>query len=109
VQNRDSNGSDRTVIVVRPHSASTATLSAGTSAYGVGAGSVERLTFREMGSTRREAWTSQEKEDKWADLLKRSARAGGTLHLGAGGAQLASDNIRFSSSTLESEMTTPMV
>jgi len=89
-------------VIVRPHSASTATLSAGTSAGG-GGGSVERLTFREMGSTRREAWTSQEKEDKWADLLKRSARAGGTLHLGAGGAQLASDNIRFSSSTLESE------
>ncbi|KAH9967448.1 hypothetical protein BC827DRAFT_593743 [Russula dissimulans] len=107
-QSRDSHGSDSTVIA-RPHSASTATLSAGTSAGGGSGGRL--ITFREMGSTRREAWTSQEKEDKWADLLNRSARAGGTLHLGAGGAQLASDNIRFSSSTLESEseMTTPMV
>lgn len=59
------------------------------------------MTFREIGGTRRQAWTSQEKEDKWDDLLKKSARAGGTLHLGADGAGLASDHLRFSQSTLE--------
>ena len=62
-----------------------------------------QYTFRERGSARGQAWTSQEKEDKWDDLLKRSARAGGTLHLGVGSSHLASDDIRFSSSTLELE------
>jgi hypothetical protein len=65
-----------------------------------GAGSVAQMTFREIGGTQRQAWTSQEKEDKWDDLLKKSARAGGTLHLGGEGAGLPSDNLRFSSSTL---------
>jgi hypothetical protein len=65
---------------------------------------VERITFRELGSAQGQALTSQEKEDKWDDLLERSARAGGTLHLGAGSSRLASDNLRFSSSTLELEV-----
>ncbi|THH17848.1 hypothetical protein EW146_g3058 [Bondarzewia mesenterica] len=55
---------------------------------------VTNLTFRELDSSPRQAWTEQEKARKWDDLLERSARAGGTLHLGDSG--LASDNIRFS-------------
>jgi hypothetical protein len=94
-QNRDSRGSDTTVRRV--------SASAGAPSAGANAGSSdERLTFRELGSERKQALTSQEKEDKWHALLERSARAGGTLHLGAGGARLASDNIRFSSSTYSS-------
>jgi len=62
------------------------------------------MTFRELGGTQRQAWTSQEKEDKWDDLLEKSARAGGTLHLDTESGGLPSDNIRFSSSTLESEL-----
>jgi hypothetical protein len=83
-QNRDSQGSDLTL---RP----------------AGSGTAGQCTFRELGSARGQAWTSQEKEDKWDDLLERSARAGGTLHLGVGSTHLASDDIRFSSGTLELE------
>jgi hypothetical protein len=83
-QNRDSQGSDSTL---RPS----------------GSGVAEQCTFRELGSERGQAWSSQEKEDKWDDLLERSARAGGTLHLGVGSTHLASDDIRFSSGTLELE------
>jgi hypothetical protein len=86
---------------VRASSASPHTISSGTS---TGSRSGARLTFREVGSSRRQAWTSQEKEDRWDDLLERSERAGGTLHLGAGSARLPSDNIRFSSSTFASEV-----
>ncbi|KAI0741265.1 hypothetical protein C8Q80DRAFT_125920 [Daedaleopsis nitida] len=39
------------------------------------------LTFREIESPRHKL-TEKEKADKWEDLLERSARAGGTLHLG---------------------------
>ncbi|KAH9072297.1 hypothetical protein EDB83DRAFT_2362174 [Lactarius deliciosus] len=102
VQSRDSHSSSSTE---RPGSASTSTISAhavaGTSAR---TGPVTRMTFRELGGTRRQAWTSQEKEDKWDDLLEKSAQAGGTLHLDAENAGLPSDNIRFSSGTLESEV-----
>ncbi|CCM01833.1 uncharacterized protein FIBRA_03901 [Fibroporia radiculosa] len=38
------------------------------------------LTFRELESPR-QAWSEQEKVDKWEALLERSARAGGTLHI----------------------------
>lgn len=90
-QNRDSHGSDSTL---RPPGS-----------VGSNSGSVvERITFRELGSAQGQVLTSQEKEDKWDDLLERSARAGGTLHLGAGSSRLASDNLRFSSSTLELEV-----
>jgi len=37
--------------------------------------------------------TDQEKADKWNDLLARSARAGGTLHLAAGSRLLGSDDV----------------
>jgi len=90
-QNRGSHGSDSTL---RPPA------SAESNADGSAAG---QFTFRELGSERGQAWTSQEKEDKWDDLLERSARAGGTLHLGVGSTHLASDDIRFSSGTLELE------
>lgn len=49
------------------------------------------LTFREMESPRR-MLTEQEKADKWDDLLERSARAGGTLHLGQAESRLMSDD-----------------
>ncbi|RPD64033.1 hypothetical protein L226DRAFT_370651 [Lentinus tigrinus ALCF2SS1-7] len=39
------------------------------------------LTFRELDSPRQRL-TEKEKADKWEDLLARSARAGGTLHIG---------------------------
>lgn len=86
-QNRDSQGSDTTL---RPLASA-------------GSGMAGQCTFRELGSARGQAWSSQEKEDKWDDLLERSARAGGTLHLGVGSTHLASDDIRFSSGTLELE------
>ena len=89
-QNRDSHGSDSTL---RPPA------SAGSNA----GNTVGQFTFRELGSAQGQALTSQEKEDKWDDLLERSARAGGTLHLGTGSSLLPSDNIRFSSTTLELE------
>lgn len=96
-QSRDSHSSGGSTVCEPP--GLSPTISAGTSV-----GAVTHLTFREVGSPRRQAWTSKEKEDRWDDLLERSARAGGTLHLGAGGARLASDDIRFSMSTLESEV-----
>jgi hypothetical protein len=99
VQSHDSQSSSSTE---RPGSTSTSTISA----HAVAGASAAQITFREIGGTRRQAWTSQEKEDKWDDLLKKSARAGGTLHLGADGEGLASDQLRFSSSTsLELERT----
>jgi hypothetical protein len=57
------------------------------------------MTFRELGSSEeKQQLTEQEKADRWDDLLERSARAGGTLHLGAGGGEdgLRSDRLRFS-------------
>ncbi|KZT25219.1 hypothetical protein NEOLEDRAFT_1178633 [Neolentinus lepideus HHB14362 ss-1] len=50
--------------------------------------------FREFGATPKQQWTEKEKAEKWDDLLERSARAGGTLHIGGEG--LMSDNVRFS-------------
>ncbi|CAA7269833.1 unnamed protein product [Cyclocybe aegerita] len=55
------------------------------------------FTFRELGSSDgagRRALTEQEKAARWDDLLERSDRAGGTLHLGGEG-RLASDRLRF--------------
>ncbi|KAI8985674.1 hypothetical protein BD414DRAFT_488867 [Trametes punicea] len=42
------------------------------------------LTFRELESPRQKL-SEQEKAAKWEDLLERSARAGGTLHIGDSG------------------------
>lgn len=89
-QNRDSQGSDSTLRPSAPARSDMGSLAG-------------QCTFRELGSARGQAWTPKEKEDKWDDLLERSARAGGTLHLGVGSTHLASDDIRFSSSTLELE------
>jgi hypothetical protein len=49
--------------------------------------------------------TEQEKAERWDDLMERSARAGGTLHLGAGGGEdgLSSDMLRFEGSESERE------
>jgi hypothetical protein len=54
--------------------------------------------WKEMGSNEQKALTEQEKADRWDDLLERSAKAGGTLHLGAAGGEdgLRSDRLRFS-------------
>jgi hypothetical protein len=51
------------------------------------------LTFRELGSglSARTPLTAQEKADIWDDLLERSDRAGGTIHLG--GQELMSDQM----------------
>ncbi|KAI0286044.1 hypothetical protein BGY98DRAFT_255596 [Russula aff. rugulosa BPL654] len=64
-QNRDLQGSDSTL---RP---------LGALSGSDGGGLAGQCTFRKIGSARG-AWTSQEKEDKWDDLLERSARAGGS-------------------------------
>ncbi|KAI0796108.1 hypothetical protein C8Q75DRAFT_361635 [Abortiporus biennis] len=52
------------------------------------------LTFREIESPRH-VWSEKEKADKWNDLLLRSDRAGGTLHIGDSSG-LMSDSLRFS-------------
>lgn len=51
------------------------------------------VTFRELESPRA-AWSEKEKADKWEDLLRRSARAGGTLHIGESG--LLSEGLQLS-------------
>jgi len=50
------------------------------------------------GSLRRKPLTEREKAKRWDDLLERSARAGGTLHLDVNGGEdgLKSDQINFS-------------
>ncbi|KAI0076570.1 hypothetical protein K474DRAFT_1217850 [Panus rudis PR-1116 ss-1] len=54
------------------------------------------LTFREIDSHRQQL-SEKEKAEKWADLLERSDRAGGTLHLGETGLMSDKiDNVRFS-------------
>ena len=54
------------------------------------------LTFREMGSGEddKKVLTEKEKVDKWDDLLEKSDRAGGTIHIGK--TKLLSDSLRFS-------------
>ena len=57
------------------------------------------LRFREMGEGEeggkdRKVLTEKEKADKWHDLLERSDRAGGTIHIG--NTKLPSDSLRFS-------------
>lgn len=57
------------------------------------------LRFREVGSEEgggkdRKVLTEKEKADRWHDLLERSDRAGGTIHIG--NAKLPSDSLRFS-------------
>ena len=56
------------------------------------------LKFREMGSGEggkdKKVLTEKEKADRWDDLLERSDRAGGTIHIG--NTKLLSDSLRFS-------------
>ena len=57
------------------------------------------LRFREMrsgeeGGKDKKALTEKEKADRWHDLLERSDRAGGTIHIG--NSKLPSDSLRFS-------------
>ena len=54
-----------------------------------------QLTFRELNAPRRPPLTEREKADIWNDLLVRSDKAGGTLHIN-GAAELMSDTMRFS-------------
>ncbi|KAG5643580.1 hypothetical protein DXG03_000633 [Asterophora parasitica] len=59
------------------------------------------MTFREIGrNPAGAALSEQEKAARWDDLLERSAKAGGTLHLDMGGRSgehgLRSDRLRFS-------------
>jgi len=64
------------------------------------------LTFREMTTTQRQL-TEQEKNAKWEDLLQRSDKAGGTLHVGSpigiGGLGLWSDRSSVALSVAPSE------
>ncbi|KAJ3788751.1 hypothetical protein GGU10DRAFT_92343 [Lentinula aff. detonsa] len=50
------------------------------------------------------ALSDKEKDDKWDDLLERSKRAGGTLHLNGGSDGLASDKLGFSVNDSEDDM-----
>lgn len=59
-----------------------------------------RMTFREL-SEQRHARTEKEKNAMWEDLLERSDRAGGTLHLTGSVDKLPSDQLRFSSAASE--------
>lgn len=52
------------------------------------------MMFRDIKESR-QVWSEQEKVDKWDDLLLRSAKAGGTLHVGL--EKLLSDEISLSS------------
>lgn len=61
------------------------------------------LTFRDVSSAQRQAWSDAEKTAKWEALLAKSEQAGGTLHVGLGG--LLSDNIRDSLSIRDSTYT----
>ncbi|KIJ12046.1 hypothetical protein PAXINDRAFT_15078 [Paxillus involutus ATCC 200175] len=83
--------SDTSTAKARPRSNSLTSHSASTSDH-----SHERsqLTFRELHAPRRPPLSEREKADIWDDLLARSDKAGGTLHLGVG--ELLSDNMRFS-------------
>lgn len=54
-----------------------------------------QLTFRELDAPRRAPLSEREKADIWNDLLARSDKAGGTLHIN-GAAELMSDSMRFS-------------
>lgn len=54
------------------------------------------LNFRELGTSPHAALTAKEKADIWNDLLERSDRAGGTLHMG--GQELMSEQMRLSPS-----------
>lgn len=58
-------------------------------------GSRTQLTFRELAAPRRPPLSEREKADIWNDLLARSDKAGGTLHIN-GAAELMSDSMRFS-------------
>jgi hypothetical protein len=62
----------------------------------------EPLTFRGMSEKAAQALTEKEKADRWDDLLQRSDRAGGTIHLGTS-EQLPSDEVslRYSVSSTQ--------
>jgi len=54
-----------------------------------------QLKFRELNAPRRPPLSEREKTDIWNDLLARSDKAGGTLHIN-GAAELMSDSMRLS-------------
>ncbi|KAF9499305.1 hypothetical protein BDN71DRAFT_1503024 [Pleurotus eryngii] len=59
------------------------------------------MVYRNMSTAQKSPMlTDKEKDDKWNDLLERSARAGGTLHIG--GAELLSD--RLSTLSMDSSL-----
>ncbi|KAJ7467847.1 hypothetical protein B0H11DRAFT_1814058 [Mycena galericulata] len=63
----------------------------------------EPLTFRDMSEKAALALTEKEKAARWDDLLERSERAGGTIHLGTSD-QLASDNVSLRNSTASTQL-----
>jgi len=52
------------------------------------------VAFRDMSEPWKHTWTDKEKLEKWDDLLKRSEKAGGTIHVDIG--ELSLDNVRDS-------------
>ncbi|KAJ7638323.1 hypothetical protein FB45DRAFT_399001 [Roridomyces roridus] len=62
----------------------------------------EKLKFRNMSEKVPAPLTEKEKADRWDDLLARSERAGGTIHMGTS-QQLASDemSLRYSTSSTQ--------
>ncbi|KAJ7135010.1 hypothetical protein C8R43DRAFT_956219 [Mycena crocata] len=63
----------------------------------------EPLTFRGMSEKPGQALTEKEKADRWDDLLERSERAGGTIHMGTS-EKLASDDVSLRYSTSSTQL-----
>ncbi|KAJ7483620.1 hypothetical protein FB451DRAFT_1235163 [Mycena latifolia] len=63
----------------------------------------EPLTFRDMSEKAGHALTEKEKAARWDDLLERSERAGGTIHLGTS-EELASDQVSVRNSTTSTQL-----
>ncbi|KAJ7025475.1 hypothetical protein C8F04DRAFT_1128143 [Mycena alexandri] len=59
--------------------------------------------FRDMSEKAAQALTEKEKADRWDDLLQRSDRAGGTIHLGTS-EQLPSDDVSLRFSTTSTQL-----
>ncbi|KAF8958677.1 hypothetical protein BDZ97DRAFT_1923439 [Flammula alnicola] len=98
VHNRRSSGGLSTTSTARPRRRSSSFGATSSSHRSVSPPPPETtFTFRELDSTGpRYALTEQEKAEKWDDLLERSDRAGGTLHIAGGARILASDHLKFS-------------
>jgi hypothetical protein len=88
LRSRVSSRSDASTIRQRPRSNS----------YGASSATAAAASFRAVESGPRPSLSEREKTARWDDLLERSEKAGGTLHLGLGEG-LASDQISILNTT----------